>query len=71
MQTIPLSSLVPNPDDLLALEVEEVAGLLLIHFNSLGDNSGGDGVVQAGRVNHYNFLNSLDRAPSIRSARSK
>jgi hypothetical protein len=30
-----LQSLVPNADDLLALEVEELAGVLLIHLNRL------------------------------------
>ena len=34
-----LSSLVPNADDLLALEVEEVAGVLLAHLNSHSDDS--------------------------------
>src|SRR4051794_10081143 len=29
-----LSSLVPNADDLLSLEVEELAGALLMHLNS-------------------------------------
>jgi uncharacterized protein (TIGR02391 family) len=56
-----LSSLVPNPDDLLALEVEEVAGILLAHFNSLGDNSGA--VVQRGSIGKHNFIDDLDRNP--------
>ena len=40
-----LSSLVPNADDLLALEVEVVAGVLLAHLNSYSDDSGNN-VVQ-------------------------
>jgi uncharacterized protein (TIGR02391 family) len=60
---ISVSSLVPNADDLLALEVEEVAGILLTHFNSLGDSSGNDGVVQEGKVSQTNFLESLHRNP--------
>jgi uncharacterized protein (TIGR02391 family) len=59
---ISVSSLVPNADDLLDLEVEEVAGVLLTHFNSLGDNSG-DSVAQGGSISHYNFLDDLDRNP--------
>jgi uncharacterized protein (TIGR02391 family) len=59
---ISISSLVPNVDDLLALEVEEVAGILLIHFNSLGENSG-DSVAQGGSINQNNFLDDLYRHP--------
>jgi uncharacterized protein (TIGR02391 family) len=33
--SIPISSLVPDVDDLLRLEVEELAGVLLVHLNSL------------------------------------
>ena len=58
----PLSSLVPNADDLLALEVEEVAGVLLIHLNSYGNDSG-TSVVQQGRINQGNFFNGLDLRP--------
>lgn len=59
---ISISSLVPNVEDLLALEVEEVSGVLLTHFNSLGDNSG-DSVAQGGSISLYNFLSDLDRNP--------
>jgi hypothetical protein len=31
--------MIPNAEDLLALEPEELAGLLLEHLNSLGENS--------------------------------
>jgi uncharacterized protein (TIGR02391 family) len=47
-----LSSLVPNVDDLLALEVEELAGVLLIHLNgyeATAKNHGG--------INYNNFFN--------------
>jgi hypothetical protein len=32
---ISIPSLVPNPDDLLSLDVEDLAGVLLLHLNSL------------------------------------
>jgi uncharacterized protein (TIGR02391 family) len=57
-----LSALIPNADDLLALEVEELAGVLLTHLNSGGLNSG-DSVVQRGRVSQNNFLRNLEGHP--------
>lgn len=57
-----LSSLVPNAGDLLALEVEELAGVLLTHLNSYGNDSGKT-VVQQGRVSQHNFFNTLDHHP--------
>jgi hypothetical protein len=57
-----LRSLIPNADDLLALEPEKIAGILLMHLNSYGDNSG-DGSVHLGRVNQYNFFNNLHHHP--------
>jgi uncharacterized protein (TIGR02391 family) len=59
---VSISSLVPNADDLLSLEVEEVAWILLAHLKSLGNNSG-DGVVSQGRVSPYNFFNFLGQHP--------
>lgn len=44
----PLSALIPNPDDLMALEPEQLAGPLLEHLNSLG----GDRT----NLNRYNFF---------------
>jgi uncharacterized protein (TIGR02391 family) len=58
----PIKSLVPNSDDLLALEVEELAGVLLAHLNSYDSNIH-TGVVQLGQVNQYNFLNNLNHHP--------
>src|ERR1700722_19916454 len=55
---VSLSSLVPNTDDLLALEVEEVAGVLLAHLRSFGTNSG-NGVVSRDAIGQYNFFNTL------------
>jgi hypothetical protein len=52
---IALNSIVPNPDDLLSLEAEEVAGVLLMHLNSLEATSGS--VVQNGRISQHNFYN--------------
>ena len=57
-----LSSLVPNADDLLALEVEEVAGVLLAHLNSYSDDSGNT-VVQRGQISQHNFFNNLNHHP--------
>ena len=59
---ISIRSLVPNPDDLLALEVEELAGVLVTHLNS-HDSNVHTGVVQLGRVNQYNFFNNLHQHP--------
>jgi hypothetical protein len=42
-----ISALIPNVEDLLALEVEEVAGILLLHLLSFGTESG-DGRVSRG-----------------------
>jgi len=50
-----ISSLVPDPQDILALEAEELAGILLIHLNSRGDG-GAD-------LHHYNFFNNLKSYP--------
>jgi hypothetical protein len=51
-----LSSLVPNFDDLLALEVEELAGVLLVHLDDY------EGTVRnQGGINYNNFFNAPDR----------
>jgi uncharacterized protein (TIGR02391 family) len=57
-----IPSLVPDPDHLLALEVEELAGVLLTHLNS-HDGNVHTGVVQLGKVNQYNFFNNLHQHP--------
>ena len=44
--------IVPNPEDLLSLEVEELAGVLLMHLNS-GEAT----------LHHYNFFNHLRQHP--------
>ncbi len=62
MQTIPLSSLVPNADDLLALEVEEVAGILLVILNSIVDDGGG-ALISKGRISQNTFFGELERSP--------
>jgi hypothetical protein len=49
-----LSSLVPNAADLLDLEVEELAGVLLTHLNSY-EGVSGNSVYQNGRIGHKNF----------------
>ena len=57
-----LSSLIPSADDLLALDVEELAGVLLTHLNSCGISSG-DSVVQNGLISQHNFLRNLEGHP--------
>jgi uncharacterized protein (TIGR02391 family) len=57
-----LSSLVPDVNDLLALEVEELAGILLIHLGSYG-NSSGNGIVSQGSISQHNFFNMLGQYP--------
>jgi uncharacterized protein (TIGR02391 family) len=51
-----LSSLVPNAADLLTLEVEELAGVLLMHLNSDESVTGNN---QQSGLNHHNFFNAL------------
>ena len=53
-----LSSLVPNSADLLSLEVEHLAGVLLTHLNS-HEGVTNDSVYQHGRINRHNFFNGL------------
>lgn len=56
--TTSLSSLIPNAGDLLELEVEEVAGVLLTHLNSYGSDSGSQE-----KINQNNFFNNLNHNP--------
>jgi uncharacterized protein (TIGR02391 family) len=44
--------MLPDPDDLLALEPEELAGVLIMHLNSLQPN-------EHGSINPHNFLNPV------------
>lgn len=60
---IRLSALVPNATDLVAMEAEEVAGVLLAHLNSYDANDTGGGAVQHGRINQHNFFNMLHHYP--------
>ena len=57
-----ISALIPNVEDLLALEVEEVDGILLLHLLSFGTESG-DGRVSRGGISQYNFFNILYQRP--------
>lgn len=54
-----ISNLIPNPDDLLALEVEELAGVLLVHLNSLDT----DPYEPKGPRSYHNFFISLEQHP--------
>jgi uncharacterized protein (TIGR02391 family) len=47
-----LYEIIPNPDHLLSLEVEELAGVLLMHLNS-----------GSGELHHYNFFNRFRSYP--------
>lgn len=51
-----ISSLVPNVVDLLNLEVEELAGVLLLHLIGYEDT-----VKNQGGINYHNFFNVRDR----------
>jgi hypothetical protein len=54
-----LSSLVPNAADSLALAVEELAGVLLMHLNSY-EGVSGNSVYQHGGMSQHNFFKGLD-----------
>jgi Protein of unknown function (Hypoth_ymh) len=51
-----LSSIVPNVADLLALEVEELAGVLLVHLNGFEDT-----VKHQGGIGYSNFFSAPKR----------
>ena len=51
-----LSSLVPNVDDLLALEVDELAGVLLLHLIGYEDTA-----KNQGGINYHNFFDAPPR----------
>jgi uncharacterized protein (TIGR02391 family) len=53
-----LSSLVPQAEDLLALEVEELAGVLLIHLNGY-EGLSANTINQQSGISRHNFFNSL------------
>jgi len=57
-----LPSLVPSADDLLALEVEELAGVLLVHLNS-AEGHRGSSAFQNGLISPRNFFMFLDQQP--------
>jgi len=56
---IPLPNLVPKAIDFLTLPVEDVAEILIGHWNSYPD--GGNEVAQLGRVNQQGFFNLIER----------
>lgn len=55
-----LNALIPNPDDLLSLQTEDLAGVLLVHLNSTDP---GNSAVQSDHIIQYNYFNSLERRP--------
>jgi uncharacterized protein (TIGR02391 family) len=64
-----IASQVPIPDDLLRLDVEEVAWVLLVHLASFGNDSGDGRVWGGGRISQYNYFNHLDSRPVYGSRR--
>jgi uncharacterized protein Ymh len=58
-----LPGLVPNADDLLSLEVEELAVVLLVYLTGCEGNSA-SAICQNGLVSYHNFFNSLDHQPA-------
>jgi uncharacterized protein (TIGR02391 family) len=54
MSMVAIRELLPDPEDLLALDVSELAGVLLEHLNSFDDYDG---------LHHYNFFNDLRNYP--------
>lgn len=56
----PLSSFVRNATDLLALEVEELAGVLLLHLNSYAGEADSS-IFQHGSINRHNFFHDLEQ----------
>ena len=52
---IEIRSIIPDPETLLALEVEELASALLVHLNDRGDGGAS--------LSHYNFFNDLINNP--------
>ena len=52
----PISALVPNAADLLALEVEEAAAVLLTHLNSY--KQGDSAIMQHGCINQKAFFDT-------------
>jgi hypothetical protein len=57
----PLSFFVPSAEDLLRLEIEEVAGVLLGHLNNC--RPGDSDAFQRGQLHHGNFFNGMERQP--------
>lgn len=50
-----ICTIIPERETLLALEVEELAGVLLMHLNSRDD--------KGASLHHYNFFNDLRNYP--------
>ena len=60
-----IATLVPSADDLLALEVEELAGVLLVHLNSY------DHAVNQGLLSPHNILRTLEQYPDFPGRQSE
>jgi uncharacterized protein (TIGR02391 family) len=62
-----ISKLVPNPEDLLALEVEEIAGVLLEVLNQMYPSEP-DPNSSTNQPHRHNFFNSLNHQPPYPAA---
>ena len=60
--SILISNLVPDPIDLVSLELEELGGVLLVHLNSY-DARERSAIVQFGRVSRHNFFKEIHQRP--------
>jgi uncharacterized protein (TIGR02391 family) len=58
---VPISTLIPSLPDLLALPIEELAGVLLVHLNSYV--YGGNAIAQNGKLNQSEFFSWLWKNP--------
>jgi hypothetical protein len=62
-----IATLVPNPEDLVALEVEEVAGVLLEVLNQMYPSEPNRGT-NSDQPHRHNFFNSLNHQPPYPTA---
>ena len=58
---VPISTLIPNLPDLIALPIEELAGVLLVHLNSYV--YGGNAIAQHGKLSQSEFFKWLWKNP--------
>jgi uncharacterized protein (TIGR02391 family) len=64
---VTITQLIPNPDDLLALETEELAGVLLEHLNAMFPNDPRPNT-NVDQPHRHNFFNGLRNYPPYPAA---